>query len=295
VPVFAQFSSGDVVAGGFIIGDSGVTGFVDIFPGGTAPRQSLSPGSTDVFSLAFDRAGRLLGGATSHVRTYARAGTETTLGAIIPGGPAFVEGIAVDAAGNIYVTRGASVHRLNPANVYDAEYVLPVTSRMRIDLGRDQCTLYVAELDGHRIRRHNVCTDTALPDLAAVTESAYDLRVLSNGSVLVALDTGITLFSSTGVVERSYTLPVAGPYRALALDPDMHSFWVATSAGVLKVDMNSGNIVGGPLVGRLPTNSLTVVGEPRAALLGLDVPTLDVLALFALGGILAFLAIGRLR
>ena len=60
-----------------------------------------------------------------------------------------------------------------------------------IDLASDECTLYYTT-EGTDIMRFNKCTNTQLPNFNNTSfdpnQSAFELRILPDGSVLVAAD-----------------------------------------------------------------------------------------------------------
>ena len=154
------------------------------------------------------------------------------------------------------------------------------------DLSSDQCTLlYTSE--GRLVKRFNVCRDEQLPDLAVLpitgdnttnpTSSAYGLRILPSGEVLVATAATVFRLTREGVVLRRYDIPRTSQLLTVNLDPDLATFWVGDlpTGRVSRVDLQSGRVVAtletDPAVG---LGGVAVVGEVVAAvpLLRLDPP-----------------------
>jgi hypothetical protein len=165
-----------------------------------------------------------------------------------------------------------------------------------LDLSIDQCTLLVGV--GDRLATLDTCStgDTPHPFGVTLPSTISTLRIRADGTVLVAYQAGIQLLSPTGSFLRSYSLPPNfQPTGGLALNPDGSSFWVAASGQLLKIDIATGATLVGPINTHLAVSSITVVGEPRAALAAPPVPLLSPLTLALLGIALAALATLRLR
>ena len=77
-----------------------------------------------------------------------------------------------------------------------------------IDLASDQCTLYYTT-EGTDIMRYNKCTNTQLPNFNAVSfdpdYSAFELRILPDGSVLVADSDAVIHLDASGNVIQTYS------------------------------------------------------------------------------------------
>ena len=158
-----------------------------------------------------------------------------------------------------------------------------------IDLAPDQCSLFANV--GNTVVYWDVCRDTSWhqvgPRLPASTGTS--LRLLSDGSFLMAYRTNVTLFDSGGATVRTYNIPG----WSLALDIDRTSFWVGAGGSLLKVDIQTGAILLNIFVGE-PVDFLSVVDEPRAALQPSAIPTLHPAALALLGVMIAVIAFWRM-
>jgi hypothetical protein len=119
-----------------------------------------------------------------------------------------------------------------------------------IDLNpKNQCQIYYTS-EGTLVKRFDVCTNTQLSDFASGLPlstrnvGCFDLRIRSNGEVLVACDQQIVRLSSAGAILQSYNPGSEGDFFGLALDPDGVSFWAAgyTSGHIYKVNIASGAV-----------------------------------------------------
>ena len=145
------------------------------------------------------------------------------------------------------------------------------------DLAPDQCTLlYTSE--GKLVKRFNVCSNAQLPDFATLpiagnnttspTTSAYGLRILPGGDVLVAAASAVYRLSPAGAVVRTYAIPRTSQLLTVNLDPDLATFWVGDlpTGRVSRVDLATGAVVSvletNPVLG---LGGVAVVGEVVAA------------------------------
>ena len=154
---------------------------------------------------------------------------------------------------------------LPPIFVYDAS----------MDLAQDGCTAIIAAR--RQIARHDVCTNTRLPDFASslpydVTEARY----LPSGDVLVATPNALVQLNPTGTPVRTYPMPPGGAANLkFAFDPTGTSVWIRRSPGcggaplhLLRVDLATGNVLSTTEVVETNANvatSVSVLGEWRAA------------------------------
>lgn len=159
------------------------------------------------------------------------------------------ESIVPDAVGNLYVGQAdgsRQVLKFDPAGNLLATYSPATEDRGTdwVDLAADQCTLYYTS-EGSHIKRFNVCTNTQLPDFAALPASpAYALRIRPNGEVLVAASTEAIRLDATGNVIQTYPLGTFELF-ALNLDPDGTSFWTGdlSTGQIFRVDIASGSVL----------------------------------------------------
>ena len=193
------------------------------------------------------------------------------------------ESLLLDKDGNFYVGHaGASiVNKLDRQGNLLTQFDVETEDRGTdwIELGPDQCTLYYTS-EGNRILRFDICANRQLPDFASGLpgEAAYALRLLDDGSILVADSEEIYHLDTNGNVIRSYDAPGEDCWFALNRDPDGRSFWSGDTCNgnFYKFDIKSGNLLLGPinacqsglLSGLLSSGclgGLTVYGELTAA------------------------------
>jgi len=99
-----------------------------------------------------------------------------------------------------------------------------------IELAADQCTLMYTlgsdDPEGGRIRRMNICNDTAESDFATLLPGQYAgaIRQLADGTVIAADGSAILRFAADGSLFQSYEFPGV---THLALTPDGTAFWAA--------------------------------------------------------------------
>jgi hypothetical protein len=117
-----------------------------------------------------------------------------------------------------------------------------------LDLAPDRCTLFYTSY-GPNVKRFDVCSGVQLPDfnLAPVPGGiAHDLRVMSDGGVLVATGTVISLLDSTGALVRTYQGPAEENTYWIGLDlVGDGTFWVGNyyTSNVYRIDLTSGAIL----------------------------------------------------
>ena len=214
--------------------------------------------SREVAGLCFDPEGTL----------YTTNWDERTLSAFTPegalvrkhwAGPFAAKPIdcTVSPTGALYVGfvdgPGAALVKLDPDGAVLATYdpVPELRGVAALALGPDACTLFYAS-QGHLIKRFDVCTNTQLPDFAAlptdpVNEPIYGLRVRPNGEVLAAEAYTIFRLDPTGDLLQTYTAASLGEtsfFFALSLDPDDTTFWTAGyfTGQVYQVDLETGAV-----------------------------------------------------
>jgi sugar lactone lactonase YvrE len=300
-PTSAQtFQHGDVVFGWFVpsILTDFQPNFIDWYAAdGTLRRQitsSTSPGAMPE-ALIFGADSRLYAtqpflGIGGGVIVYDTAGNRVS-GRFGPQISA-TTGIARDRQGNLFVS-GDKLYKLDPSGNLVASFNAPLGD---IDLAPDQCTMLIVSLD-RSIRRYDVCRNMPLPDLTTNLPGvqAFDLRILPDQSILVAIGNAVARVAPDGSFIRTYTLPSVGS-AAVALATDGNSFWTgATDRGVFRVRLSDGAILAGPL----PASqvwSIAVVDEPRAAIVGpAAIPAISPIALAMLAFALSLTALARLR
>src|SRR5437867_2748615 len=88
----------------------------------------------------------------------------------------FANGDVFDAAGNAYVSSvgGNGITKFDSAGIFVQNFAVGRVDWM--DLSADQCTMLYT-LEGDSIKRHDVCTDTAMTDFASGLARAFALRI----------------------------------------------------------------------------------------------------------------------
>ena len=165
-------------------------------------------------------------------------------------------GVLIDAAGNIYVSERACLGRIlqfdSSGALLQRFYVnSDYAGAWWMDLAPDGCTMHYTS-DGQNIQRYDICTNTQLPILNNVPlgdpsyAGALGLRILPDGSVLVANHYDVQRVDSSGnIIGLYYGLPDNG-LAGIALDPDGQTFWVTDTAAskLLHIDISQGTILG---------------------------------------------------
>jgi hypothetical protein len=104
------------------------------------------------------------------------------------------------------------------------------------------------------------------------------IRVLTDGTVLVAASSGIFRLSRTGEVIKTYGEHGGTPWISLSIVADSTAFWAGGAlqsggAQITKFDLNTGAVLTGPIPTlvqsvpsfNLPPEFVLAVGEHRAA------------------------------
>lgn len=162
-----------------------------------------------------------------------------------------------------------------------------------IDLAADQCTLYLAVYGSTRIGRFDVCTGTPLSDLTSSfpDSSVTTIRILPDGSILVAARLAIYRIDGSGSILQTYSLANREYWAGLAVDPGGTSFRSSTYAVLTQFSLAGETL---RTLNSGPITSLAIVGEPRVGTLPpLTVPALQPLALLCLAAALALVALLR--
>lgn len=239
------------------------------------------------FSDLFDRDGVIYAAAFDSIQRISATGQLLTpfatnveahylspgpAGGIVTAGPAVLTQIAAD--GSVILSR-----------LFDP------SAGGGIDLGSDRCTL-VSNRRG-AVGRWNACTDTAGATLGEPRGGGSGtIRILPDGTFLVAVVASprVLHLDANGEILRDYGIAS----RVLALDIDGTSFW-AYDGCLKRIDIASGTVLTMTCPGGAVT--LTVVGEPRAALAAsaADVPAMTVPMLALLCGVVVGCGLLQLR
>ena len=116
-----------------------------------------------------------------------------------------------------------------------------------IDLAADQRTVYYTS-EGKIIRRYDVVSKTQLSRFNPVDlpgSSAYALRILPDGSVIVSDQESVHRLDASGAIIRTYDAPNENVFFAVNLDPDGRTFWSGSlgTGRVYRFNIASGELV----------------------------------------------------
>ena len=152
-----------------------------------------------------------------------------------------------------------------------------------IDLASDECTFYYTT-EGTDILTYNKCTNTQGPNFNKVPfpstdpstglpVNAFEVKLLSDGDVLVADSNAVLLLDSNGNVIQTYpcsSLPnCGGQLFAVSVDPSGTAFWTGDSASG---DIYEINIATGALIQTIATHEGLLYGLSVAGNLSVATP-----------------------
>lgn len=168
------------------------------------------------------------------------------------------------ADGSLIASRGEIFH-FNEDGSRRAALLFPRTGGSGVDLDADQCSVYY--IGGQGLRLWNACTDAGptLIGLLPPGSNAYSFRILPDGSMLAAVLQNLVRLDRTAAVLQTYDL--GNQVRAVAIDTGRTSFWTGAAGTLFKVSIATGATELATAVGE-PIRHISVVGEPRAALVG---------------------------
>lgn len=171
------------------------------------------------------------------------------------------ESIIFDRSGNAYVGETGCSHaivKLDPYGTIIAVYQPAVEQQGTdwIDLASDQCTIYYTS-QGPSVLRFNACTRQQLPPLTSQLTTGLALRILPDGSVLVANLKNIMRFDAAGKLLQTYDAPGEDCWSALAPDGDGTSFWATDycTSDVVRFDLAQASVISRFNAG-VPANSV---------------------------------------
>jgi hypothetical protein len=140
-----------------------------------------------------------------------------------------------------------------------------------IDLAANQTTMFYTS-EGNNVYRWDLTANAPVANFNTTPlpgSSAYALRILSDGSVLVADTDRIVKLDSSGNLVQTYALGTDSLLFALNLDPDGTSFWTAGyfSGELYQYDIASGSLLtsfntGGGVSGLALFGEITQGGPP---------------------------------
>ncbi|MHB9074249.1 MAG: PEP-CTERM sorting domain-containing protein [Desulfobaccales bacterium] len=261
------FEKGDVFAGGSF----GGTGNIYHFRPGTgllATYSTTFTGSEET-GMAFQGNNLLVTNWTaSNITKFDNAGTVILPNPFITNdASSHNESIVFDATGNMYIGQAdgtRDVIKRDSAGNFLASYDVATQNRGSdwIELAADNKTLYYTS-EGTTIFRYDTSTNTQLANFATLSGgTAFALRLLADGTLLVADGVDIKRLDSAGNVIQTYDDLSVVSWFALNIDPDGTSFWSAdySSSQIFQFDIASGAVLDHF---NTPSNisGLTVFGE----------------------------------
>jgi streptogramin lyase len=227
-------------------------------PDGTLNRMLAGPVAGTGEGLAFDAAGNLyvtrwcigscIGGNT--VELYDTFGVSH--GSVGTGYDCSPHAIVFDGAGNAYVGQAGCTGTIlkfgpgfsGPIDTFAAAPELAGVFWM--DLAADGCTMVYTSY-GPNVKRYDVCARMQLPDFNVAPlpgGAAQDLRVLSDGGVLVSSGQVIARLDPNGALAQTYSAPSETFWSGLDLAGD-GTFWVGNyeSSNVFRFNLTTGAVV----------------------------------------------------
>lgn len=220
------------------------------------------------------------------------------------------ESVSFTRSGNFFVGEADGLGQINEFTSTGTNAILLRTFSPSTDPGRgtdwidcacDQSTIYYTS-EGNLIRRFDTAMNQQLTDFNILPlpsqqapglfpERAYALRILGDGSVLVADTDRVVELDKNGAVIKQYTTAdtflgqkINAALFSLNLDPDGTTFWTGDYFGsVYHVDIATGNLLGSfdPQSNGSPVGGISIYGELTQGFC--VVPEPATLALLALG------------
>ncbi len=262
VPAYAStWNNGDVFAGVS-------SGNYQVYDNSGVFKETVNAGSGFTTGCALDSAGNLFGtyfsnslvqkfDATTHVPSSFGSGFATP------------ESVAFDATGNVFVGNlGAGIREFDSAGNFIKTVI---GGRVDwFDIAADQDTIFYTD-EGTSIHRVSISSGPLSDFTTGTASHAFALRILSDGSVLLADNVNIKHYNSTGtLITQTYTTGGEGTWFSLNLDPNGTSFWAGNygTANFYRFNILSGLVEVGPINTGTGSNSLfglCLKGELTAA------------------------------
>jgi streptogramin lyase len=257
------FLSGDVVAGG-------TGGSIFHFHAGVLIATYNTTHTGEQTGMAFDTSGRLY---TTNFQSSTMSRFDSS-GNLLEGtfttndANSHNESIKFDASGNMYIGQAdgtRDILMLDPSGAITDRFNAATGPRGTdwIELAADGCTMYYTS-EGPTIGRYDVCTHTQLTDFASGLGETFALRLLGDGTALVANHSNVVhVGAGNANILQTYDLPGVNDWFALNLDPDGTSFWsadIGATQTIARFDIASATSLTSFLA---PTSitGLVVVGE----------------------------------
>ena len=249
--------------------------------------QTLTGGSSYMTGSTFDAAGNFFvtNFGANLVKKYDNNGVFVSNTGGVGSSP---ESVVFNAAGDYIVgSVGGGLRRFSAAGAL-LETDVAGTRIDFFDLAADQETVYYTQ-EGRTIQRYNIVTNTAGASINLTGGgSAFAIRLLPGGGLLVADRSNIKRLDAAGVLAQVYDQAGIDDWFALNLDPDGVTFWSAgiSNGRVRRFNLASGAVVGsfdsGGEVYGLSVRGEIAVGDGRCDVnTDFRVDTLDINAIMA--------------
>ena len=174
---------------------------------------------------AFDNAGNfyVTGFSANNVSRFTGPGDPHGPPTLFGGGYSTPESIVFAGNGNVLVgSTGGGIREFTAGGVF----VKTIAAGTRIDwfdLAADQNTILFTQ-EGSVIKTASRSTGAVGADLTSGLSTAFALRILKDGTILVANGPNVEHLTALGALIKSYTVGGVSGFFALNLDPDGTSF-----------------------------------------------------------------------
>jgi len=202
--------------------------------------------------MAFDEAGNLYLTHFDGNQVYKFNKSGKFITAFGDGYDSSPESIAIDQNQNVYVGQAdgsGDVLLFDKDGQLIETFNVPTEDRGSdwIDLASDQKTLFYTS-EGKYVSRYDVEAKQALPYFNKTPlpgSTAYALRILPDGGIIVADTEVIVRLDKKGKVKKTYDAPGEDGWFAMNVDPDGKTFWSGNieTGEVYRFDIKSGKVI----------------------------------------------------
>lgn len=173
--------------------------------------------------------------------------------------------IVSDKMNNTYILNsdGKEIIMLDPTGNY-LETISSPSKITRLDLNSDQSTIYYISEKGEVLSLNLIPSGEKFDAFKSDVNAAKDLKILSNGDILVANEINIVRLDPSGKLVQSYDAPGHDNWDKLVLDPDGKTFWCIDhiNSNLWQFEIATGNLLShfnfnkGPQI----INGLAIIG-----------------------------------